>query len=162
MRIVCWGQVTDHSQHPASWNELEVDDAADTLEIKNQILEDGSFADPPELRLLSDRGAWRKWEKLQTLPSGDIKVKVICLRAGQFDVHILATCHFSCSAYCIEQVASWRMLVVHCVVQIHCSLLTFSLSCHLLPSECITSDCTMPDHTPATQQAADTQFHSHI
>lgn len=137
MRTVCWGQVTDHSQHPASWNELEVDDAADTLEIKNQILEDGSFADPPELRLLSDRGAWRKWEKLQTLPSGDIKVKVICLRAGQCDVHILAICHFSCSTYCIEQVASWRMLVMHCVVQIHCNLWTFSLSCHLLPSECI-------------------------
>ena len=63
-----------------------MDDAADTLKIKNQILEDGSFADPPELRLLSDRGAWRKWERLQTLPSGDIKVKVICLSAGQSDV----------------------------------------------------------------------------
>ena len=103
MRTVCWGQVTDHSQHPASWNELEVDDVADTLEIKKQIVEDGSFADPPELRLLSDRGAWRKWEKLQTLPSGDIKVKVICHGAGQSDVHILAICHLAFSACCIEQ-----------------------------------------------------------
>ena len=116
MRTVCWGQVSNHSQHPESWNELEVDDAADTIEVRNQILEDGSFADFPELRLLSDRGAWRKWEKLQTLPSGDLKVKVICLQAGQSNVPILSTCHLACSAYCIEQVASWRMLVMHCLM----------------------------------------------
>ena len=109
MRTVCWGQVSDHSQHPASWNELEVDDAADAIEVRDQILEDGSFAGPPELRLLSDRGAWRKWEKLQTLPSGDLRVKVVCLRAGQCNVHILAICHLACSAYCIEQVASWHL-----------------------------------------------------
>ncbi|DBA90551.1 TPA: hypothetical protein ACH3X1_003799 [Trebouxia sp. C0004] len=77
MRTVCWGQVSDHSQQPESWNELEVDDAADKSEVRNQVLEDGSFADPPELRLLSDGGAWRKWEKLQTLPSGDLKVKAV-------------------------------------------------------------------------------------
>ena len=87
MRIVCWGQVSNHSQDPESWNELEVDDAADTIEVRNQTLEDGSFADIPEMRLLSDRGAWRKWDKLQTLPSGDLKVKVIRLIAGQTDVH---------------------------------------------------------------------------
>ena len=87
--------MSDHSQHPESWNELEVDDAADTCEVKTQVLEDASFADPPELRLLSDRGAWRKWEKLRTLPSGDLKVKVICHKAGQFDTHILAICHLA-------------------------------------------------------------------
>lgn len=87
MRIMCWGQVSNHSQDPESWRELEVDDTADTTEIRNQILEDGSFADIPEKSLLSDRGAWRKWDKLQALPSGDLKAKVIRLIAGQTDVH---------------------------------------------------------------------------
>ena len=72
-----WGQVFDHSQHPESWNELEVDDAADNPEVKNQVVEDGSFADPPELRLMSHRGGWLKWGKLQTLPSGVVEIKVI-------------------------------------------------------------------------------------
>ena len=85
-----------------------MDNAADTIEVRTQILEDGSFSKFPELRLLSDRGAWRKWEKLQTLPSGDLKIKVICLKAGQSDVHILSVCHLASSAYCIEHVASQR------------------------------------------------------
>ena len=98
MRTVCWGQVSDHSQHPESWNELEVDDAADKSEVQNQVVEDGSFADPPELRLLSDRAAWRKWEKLESLPSGDLTIKVICRKAGQSGALLF-----------IEQGASWHL-----------------------------------------------------
>ena len=95
MRTVCCGQVSDHSQDPQSWNEVEVDDAADKPEVENQVLEDGSFPDPPELRLLSDRGALCKWQKLHTLPSGDLTVKVMCHKEGQFDVQLLAICvHF--------------------------------------------------------------------
>ncbi|KAL3145942.1 hypothetical protein ABBQ38_015302 [Trebouxia sp. C0009 RCD-2024] len=82
MRTVCWGQVSDHPQQPESWNEVEVDDTADKYEVRRQVLEDGSFADPPELRFLSKGGAWRKWENSQTLPSGDLKVKVIYRKPG--------------------------------------------------------------------------------
>ncbi|KAL3155883.1 hypothetical protein ABBQ32_012883 [Trebouxia sp. C0010 RCD-2024] len=77
MRTVCWGQVSDHSQQPESWNEVDVDDSADKAEVKRQVLHDGSCADSPELRLLSEGGAWRKWENCQTLPAGNLKVKVI-------------------------------------------------------------------------------------
>ena len=95
MRTVCWGQVSDHSQQPESWNEVEVDDTADRSEVRKQVLDDGSFADPTELRLLSEGGAWRKWKSFHTLPSGDLKVKVIYPKPGQFGVHILAVCHLA-------------------------------------------------------------------
>lgn len=36
-----------------------------------------------------------KKEKLQTLPSGGLEVKVICHKAGQLDMHILAICHLA-------------------------------------------------------------------
>ncbi|KAL0040569.1 hypothetical protein WJX77_011139 [Trebouxia sp. C0004] len=49
---------------------------------KRQVLHDGSFADSPELRLLSEGGAWRKWENCQTLPAGNLKVKVISQQPG--------------------------------------------------------------------------------
>ena len=62
-------------------------DTADKAEVKRQALHDGSFADPPELRLLSKGGAWRKWENCQNLPPGDLKVKVISQKPGQFDAH---------------------------------------------------------------------------
>ena len=57
MRTVCWGQVSDNSQQPESWNEVDVDDTADKAEVRRQVVHDGSFADPPELRLLSKGGA---------------------------------------------------------------------------------------------------------
>ncbi|DBA84462.1 TPA: hypothetical protein ACH3X1_006089 [Trebouxia sp. C0004] len=82
MRTVCWGQVSDHSQQPESWNEVDVDDSADKAEVRRQVLHDGSFADSPELRLLSEGGAWRKWENCQTLPAGNLKVKVISQQPG--------------------------------------------------------------------------------
>ena len=82
MRTVCWGQASDHSQQPESWNEVDVDDSADKAEIRRQVLHDGSFADSPELRLLSEGGAWRKWENCQTLPPGNLKVKVIPQQPG--------------------------------------------------------------------------------
>ena len=88
MRTVCWGQASDHSQQPESWNEVDVDDSADKAEIRRQVLHDGSFADSPQLRLLSGGGAWRKWENCQTLPPGNLKVKVITQQPGQFDAHI--------------------------------------------------------------------------
>ena len=95
MRIVVWGQVSDHSQEPESWNEVDVDDTADKAEVRRQVLLDGSFADPPELRLLSEGGAWRKWENCQTLPPGNLKVKAIYQQSGQSDAHILATCQLA-------------------------------------------------------------------
>ena len=88
MRTVCWSQVSDHTQKPGIWNEVEVDDAADATEVKDQVLEDGSFAHPPELRLLLNSGSWLKWDKLRALPSGDLKVKVICPAAGIPCVHL--------------------------------------------------------------------------
>lgn len=95
MRTVCWGQVSDNSQQPESWNEVDVDDTADKAEVRRQVVHDGSFADPPELRLLSKGGAWRKWENCQTLPPGDLKVKVVSRKPGQFDAHILAICQLA-------------------------------------------------------------------
>ena len=88
MRTVCWGQASDHSQQPESWNEVDVIDSADEAEIRRQVLLDGSFAGSPELRLLSGGGAWRKWENCHTLPPGNLKVKVIPQQPGQFDTHI--------------------------------------------------------------------------
>ena len=95
MRTVCWGQVSDHSQEPESWNEVDVDDTADIDEVRRQVLPDGSFADPPELRLLSEGGAWRKWENCQTLPPDNLKVNAVYRQSGQFDAHILATCQLA-------------------------------------------------------------------
>ena len=95
MRTVCWRQVSDHSQEPESWNEVDVDDTADKAEVRRQVVHDGSCADPPELRLLSEGGAWRKWENCQTLPPGNLKVKAIYRQSGQFDAHILATCQLA-------------------------------------------------------------------
>ena len=97
MRTVCWGQVSDHSQQPESWNEVDVDDSADKVEVRRQVLLDGSFADSPELRLLSEGGAWRKWENCQTLPAGNLKVKVISQQPGQFDAHIYFVCVKLCN-----------------------------------------------------------------
>ena len=95
MRTVCWGQVSDHSQQPESWNEVDVGDTADKAEVRRQVLHDGSLADPPELRLLSEAGAWRKWENCQTLPPGNLKVKVTFRQSGQFAAHILAICQLA-------------------------------------------------------------------
>lgn len=43
VRTVCWGQLPAHAQHPDSWNELEVDDAADISELKRQVVIDSSL-----------------------------------------------------------------------------------------------------------------------
>ena len=53
VRTVRWGQVSDHSRQPESWNEFDIEDTAETLEVKDQLLEDGAFTVVPELRLLS-------------------------------------------------------------------------------------------------------------
>ena len=95
MRNVCWGQVSEHSQQPESWNEVDVDDMADKAEVRRQVLDDGSFAEPPGLRLLSEGGAWRKWENCQTLPPGNLKVKVISRQSGHFAVPMLAICQLA-------------------------------------------------------------------
>lgn len=109
-------------------------DAADTSEVKNQNLQDGSFANLPELRLVSDRGAWRKWPSGRSirilLPSGHLKVKVICLEAGPSDTHNLAVYHLTCSAYCVEQVACWQTSGGGC--RYHNFLLFIALSVHLI------------------------------
>ncbi len=83
VRTVHWGQVPDDSREPESWNEFDVENTADKLEVKDQLLEDGCFADPPELRLLSSGNAWRRWDKVQALPAGDLKIKVICRTSGE-------------------------------------------------------------------------------
>ncbi len=84
MRTVYWGQVSDDSREPESWNEFDVENTADKIEVKRQVLEDGLFNDPPDLRLLSSSNAWRKWDKVQALPAGDLKIKVIYRTSGEF------------------------------------------------------------------------------
>ncbi len=83
MRFVCWGQVSEHSHQPVSWNEIKVDEAADRSEIRKQVLQDDSLANLPELRLLSTRGAWHKWDRVDTLLADDlsyfaVQVSVMC------------------------------------------------------------------------------------
>jgi len=77
VRIVRWGQVSDNSREPESWNEFDVEDTAEKLEVVKQLLEDGGFTDVPELRLLSSGNAWRRWDNVQALPAGDLNIKVI-------------------------------------------------------------------------------------
>jgi len=84
VRTVRWGQVSDHSREPESWNEFDVEDTADKLEVKDQLLRDGNFTAVLQLRLLSSNNAWRSWDSMQTLPIGDLTVKVICHAPGDF------------------------------------------------------------------------------
>ncbi len=84
VRTVLWGQVFDHSREPEGWNEFETEDTADKREVADQLLEDGNFASPPELRLLSSSNAWRNWDRVQALPAGDLKIKVIHHASGEF------------------------------------------------------------------------------
>ncbi len=83
MRTVYWGQVSDGSCEPETWNEFEVETTADKTEVRRQVIENGIFADPPELRLLLSSNAWCKWDKVQTLPAGDCKIKVIYRTSGE-------------------------------------------------------------------------------
>ena len=94
MRTVFWCQFPENPQQPESWNVVDVHDAADKTEVRRQVLDDGSFDDSPELRLLLKGGAWRKWENFQTLPSGVLKVQVIPVyqNPGQF---MCASCHLA-------------------------------------------------------------------
>ncbi|KAL3134997.1 hypothetical protein ABBQ32_007948 [Trebouxia sp. C0010 RCD-2024] len=91
---LCSDTRSQRSALDESWNEVDVDNTADKAEVKRQVLHDGSFADPPELRPLSDGGAWRKWKNCQTFPPGNLKVKVISLQPGAaegqraFAVHV--------------------------------------------------------------------------
>ena len=84
VRTVRWGQVSDYSREPESWNEFDVEDTAEKLEVKDQLLEDGAFTDVPELRLMSSGNAWRRWDNVQALPAGDLKIKVIYHASGDF------------------------------------------------------------------------------
>lgn len=51
-----------------------MNDAADHAEIRDKVLGDRSSAYPTEMRLLSTKDAWRMWDRVQTLPAGDLKV----------------------------------------------------------------------------------------
>lgn len=83
LRTVCWGQVSDCSREPERWNESDIEETAEKLEVKDQFLMDGAFTDVPELRLLSSGNAWRRWDNVQALPFGDLKIKVIYHASGQ-------------------------------------------------------------------------------
>ncbi len=84
VRTPRWGQVSDHSRDPERWNEFDVEDTAEKLEVKDQLLEDGAFTVVPQLRVLSSGNTWRRWGNVQALPAGDLKVKVICYVSGDF------------------------------------------------------------------------------
>lgn len=86
MRTVFWARVSEPSEEPPSWSEIEVDDTADKAEVRQQVLLDSSFPSPPELRLKSEKGGWRKWGTCQSLPLGDLYVKIVCQKPGQFDM----------------------------------------------------------------------------
>lgn len=93
MRSVYWARVSEPSEQPPSWSEIELEDTADKAEVRQQVLRDSSCANPPELRLQSENGGWRKWETCQTLPLGDLYVKIVSQKPGQFDVLIFAGHH---------------------------------------------------------------------
>ena len=76
MRSVYWARVSEPTEAPPDWSEIDVGDTADKDEVRQQFLPDSSFADPPKLRLQSEKGGWRKWETCQTLPLGDLYVKI--------------------------------------------------------------------------------------
>jgi len=48
------------------------------------LLEDGASTDVPELRLLSCGEPWRRWDNVQALPFGGLKIKVIHHASGDF------------------------------------------------------------------------------
>ena len=96
-RSVYWARVSEPSGEPQSWSEFEVNDTADNDEVRQQLLLDSSFANPPELRLKSEKGGWRKWKTCQTLPPGDLYIKVVCQKPGQFDVLIFPRYHLQMS-----------------------------------------------------------------
>lgn len=106
MRFVCWGQVSEHSHQPVSWNEIKVDEAADRSEIRKQVLQDDSLANLPELRLLSTRGAWHKWDRVDTLLADDLKIKVIFRSSGQCHVYNHA------NLWALELAIAYDILVV--------------------------------------------------
>ncbi len=82
VRTVRWSQVSDYSREPESWNEFDIEDTAEKLEVKDQLLEEGTFTTVPELKLLSSGNAWRRWDNVQALPAGDLKIKVIYHASG--------------------------------------------------------------------------------
>ena len=77
VRAVRWGQVSDYSREPESWNEFDAEDTAEKLEVEEQLLEVGAFTAVPELRLLSSGNAWRRWDNVKASPAGHLKIKVI-------------------------------------------------------------------------------------
>ena len=88
VRTVRWSQVSGHSRDPASWDEFHVQ-----LEVKGQpwniskstiLQKDGASTDVPELRLLSCGEPWRRWDNVQALPFGGLKIKVIHHASGDF------------------------------------------------------------------------------
>ena len=54
------------------------------LEVTDQLLEDGTFPDVAQLRLLSSGKSWRRWDNVKALPAGHFKVKVVCHVSGDF------------------------------------------------------------------------------
>ena len=93
VRAVCWGQVSDHSQEPKSWNVFYTEDTADKLELKDQLLHHGDFTGVPHLRLLSIGDAWLGWDSSEALPAGDLEIKVIYHASGDCCSHLLTHIH---------------------------------------------------------------------
>ena len=60
VRIVRWGQVSDHSFEPEGWNEFDIEDTAEKPESKDQLLEDGNFYLCSAAQTLSSGNAWRR------------------------------------------------------------------------------------------------------
>ena len=82
VRIVRWVDLSHRSPKREDWNDFDIEDTAEKLEVEQGLLEDGGFTDVPELRLLIPGDGWYRWDNVQALPAGDLKIKVIKYTSG--------------------------------------------------------------------------------